>query len=250
MPLVGSTAYGTAGSITSLVRSLLNDSPGNWATDTVLLPYLNSAYRTCQRKIANAGGGGFVEDNIQVVVSAVPAAQQDPGTQVVLNDASAPPNQLPANLLIPLKLRERPNGSAQDFDDMVNLTNKGGLPSRIQGPTLDVWEWRTDGIYFIGATQDTQIDMRYQSAFPDLSGPTDVVLIRGAQEALAYGTAGLAGLARGSPLAEQMENLFTDVLEDLVLENVRANQVSGVRRRAYGSRSGARRGRMWPLDSP
>jgi hypothetical protein len=45
MPVVGTTAYNTAGQITALVRSLLNDAAGNLFTDTVLLPYVNSAYR-------------------------------------------------------------------------------------------------------------------------------------------------------------------------------------------------------------
>ena len=48
MPVVGSSAYNTAGQITSLVRSLLNDAQSNLFTDTVLLPYANSAYRKAQ----------------------------------------------------------------------------------------------------------------------------------------------------------------------------------------------------------
>jgi len=53
MPVVGTTAYNTAGQITSLVRSLLNDAAGNLFTDAVLLPYVNSAYRKAQRALAN-----------------------------------------------------------------------------------------------------------------------------------------------------------------------------------------------------
>ena len=49
MPVVGSSAYNTAGQITSLVRALLNDAQGNLFTDAVLLPYANSAYRKTQR---------------------------------------------------------------------------------------------------------------------------------------------------------------------------------------------------------
>src|SRR5208282_4374703 len=75
MPVVGSSAYNTAGQITSLVRSLLNDSQGNLFTDTLLLPYLNSAYRKLQRAIGNAGGGGFIQDDVLLVVTAV--AEQD-----------------------------------------------------------------------------------------------------------------------------------------------------------------------------
>jgi hypothetical protein len=214
----------------------LNDALGNVFTDSVLLPYFNSAYRTLQRKIANAGGAGFITDNVLLVVAAVPAAQQDPGTQVAITDATPPPNQLPSNLLVPLKIEERPNLSTQDFQEMVDLTEHGGLPSRQQGATLDQWEWRTDGLYFVGATQGTQIRLRYQAAFPDLTGPTDTILIRNAQEALAYITAGLAGMARGSPLAEQMENLATDYIEDVIVYNVRRQQNTGTRRRAYSSR--------------
>lgn len=206
-------------------------------TDSVLTPYCNSVYRTIQRKIANAGGGEFVTDGVLLVVKAVPTISQDPGTQTVINDATAPPNQLPSNLLVPRKLWERPNTSNQDFVEMTDLTNHGGLPSRIQGISLDVWEWRTDGIYFIGATQDTQIRLRYTAAFPDLTGPTDIILVRGAQECIAQGAAAQAGMARGSPLAQEMEGLFTDSLEDVILENVKGNQNTGTRRRSFRSRS-------------
>src|ERR1700677_1801088 len=142
MPLIGSSPYGTAGACMSLVRSLVNDVNQNWATNAILLPYLNAAYLDVQFDIANAGGDEFITDNIQVVLPAVPANQQNPGTQAVINSATAPPNQLPANLLVPKELWERPNGSAYDFVPMTNLTNKGGLPSRLQGTTLGVWEWR------------------------------------------------------------------------------------------------------------
>lgn len=237
MPLVGSSAYNTAGQITSLMRSLLNDAAGNWATDTVLLPYANSAYRTVQRKIANAGGGGFINDDVELVILAVPAAQQDPGTQVVLNDATPPPNQLPSDLITPLKIWERPNLSTIDFVEMTDMTLHGGLPSQIQTQALQMWEWRDDGVYFIGATQDTQIRLRYQKAYPDLTGPTDVILVRNAQEAIAYAAVGLSGLARGSPLAEKIDTLATDAIEDVIQQNVRRNQNAGVRRQPFRARS-------------
>jgi len=140
MPVVGSSAYNTAGQITSLVRSLLNDTQGNLFTDAVLLPYANSAYRKLQRALGNAGGGGFIQDDVLLVVTAI--AQTDTSLQVAITDATAPPNQLPTDLLVPLKIWERPNGSAQDFLEMVDLTRHGGLPSRAQDLTLGVWEWR------------------------------------------------------------------------------------------------------------
>ena len=200
MPVVGSSAYNTAGQITSLVRSLLNDAQGNLFTDAVLLPYANSAYRKLQRALGNAGGGGFIQDDVPLVVAAV--ATTDTSLQVSITDATAPPNQLPTDLLVPIKFWERAAGSSE-FCEMVDLTRHGGLPSRAQDVNLSVWEWRADGLYFLGATQDTQIRLRYAKAYPDFTDATSAVLIRNAQEAIAYATAALAGWSRGSPLAQK-----------------------------------------------
>ena len=236
MPVVGSSAYNTAGQITSLVRSLLNDAAGNLFTDAVLLPYLNSGYRKVQRAIGNAGGGGFIQDDALLVVAAV--AGQDASLQVSLSDATAPPNQLPTDLLVPLKIWERPNLSTQEFDEMVDLTLHGGLPSRVQDVVLSVWEWRADGLWFVGATQDTQIRLRYLKAYPDFTDATSPVLVRNAQEALAYATAALAGWARGSPLAEKWDDAAADAIEDLVVAAVRREQQTARRRRPFSARSG------------
>jgi hypothetical protein len=193
-------------------------------TDAVLLPYVNSAYRKLQRALGNAGGGGFLTDNVTLIVPAV--TTPDPSLQVSITDSTPPPNQLPTDLLLPSKMWERPNASTQDFIEMVDLSQHGGLPSRAQGLTLSVWEWRGDGVYFLGATQDTQIRLRYLKAYPDFTDATSPVLVRNAQEAIAYATAALAGWARGSPLAEKWDEAASDALEDLVAAAVRREQQS------------------------
>jgi hypothetical protein len=236
MPVVGSSAYNTAGQITALVRSLLNDSQGNLFTDAVLLPYANSAYRKLQRALGNAGGGGFIQDDALLVVPAVGAA--DTSLQVSITDTTAPPNQLPTDLLVPLKIWERANLSADEFVEMVDLSQHGGLPSRAQDVVLSVWEWRADGIYFLGATQDVQIRLRYAKAYPDFTDATSPVLVRNAQEAIAYATAALAGWARGSPLAQRWDDAASDAMEDLVIAAVRREQQSSRRRRPFSARSG------------
>jgi hypothetical protein len=236
MPVVGSSAYNTAGQITSLVRSLLNDAQGNLFTDTVLLPYANSAYRKLQRTLGNAGGGGFIQDDVLLVVTAVNAV--DTSLQVSITDATAPPNQLPTDLLVPIKIWERASGSSDEFDEMVDLTRHGGLPSRAQSLNLSVWEWRADGVYFLGATQDTQIRLRYAKAYPDFTDATSAILIRNAQEAIAYATAALAGWSRGSPLAQKWDDAASDAIEDLVIGAVRREQQSSHRRRPFSARSG------------
>ena len=108
----------------------------------------------------------------------------------------------------------------------------------MQDVTLSVWEWRADGLYFLGATQDTQIRLRYVKAYPDFTDATSPVLIRNAQEAIAYATAALAAWARGSPLAEKWDDAAADAIEDLVSAAVRREQQSARRRRPFSARSG------------
>ncbi|HTC64373.1 MAG TPA: hypothetical protein VK709_16150 [Candidatus Saccharimonadales bacterium] len=236
MPVVGTTAYNTAGQITALVRSLLNDAAGNLFTDTVLLPYVNAAYRKAQRTLANVQSGSFLTDNVLLVVSAVPAV--DASVQVSITDATAPPNQLPTDLLVPVKIWERANLSTDDFVEMVDLTDHDGLPSEPQGQALLYWEWRADGLYFLGATQDTQIRLRYQKSYPDLVDATSPVLIRNSQEALAYAAAAMAGAARGAPQAERWDAAAVDALEDLLVRATQREQQTGRRRRPFSSRAG------------
>jgi hypothetical protein len=236
MPVVGTTAYNTAGQITALVRSLLNDAAGNLFTDPVLLPFVNSGYRKAQRALANVQSGSFLSDNVLLVVQAVTAV--DPSVQVSITDATAPPNQLPPDLLVPVKIWERANLSSDDFAEMVDLTDHDGLPSEAQGQALRYWEWRADGIYFLGATQDTQIRLRYQKSYPDLTDATSPVLIRNAQEALAYAAAAMAGAARCSPQALRWDAAAADALEDLVVRATQREQQTGRRRRPFSSRAG------------
>jgi len=227
---------GAAGQVTSLVRSLLNDAEGNLFTDSVLLPYANAAYRKVQRALANIQSGSFLSDNVLLMVPAV--AGTDPSLQVSITDATAPPNQLPIDLLVPLKLWERASGSSDDFIEMTDLTDHGGLPSQPQGLALEYWEWRADGLYFIGATQDTQIRLRYEKAYPALADATSAVLVRDAVETIAYFTAAMAAAARGAPQAARWDGAGSDGLEDLLLRATQREQYSGRRRRPYTSRQG------------
>ena len=235
MPVVGSSAYNTAGQITAIIRSLLNDSAGNLFTDGLLMPYVNSAYRKVQRALAAAGQETFLVDDVLLVVEAVTSV--DPSLQVVIDDSTAPPNQLPTDLLVPLEVWERPNQSSVDFVRVEDVTTNGGLPAAGQGSSLNVWEWRADGLWFVGATQDTQIRLRYQKSFPDFSDGTSVVLIRNAQEAIAYSGAAMAALARGSPLAASWEKAAQDALEDLTVTAVRRDQRVARRRLPFSARN-------------
>lgn len=240
MPVIPSSSYPQLSQITSLVRSLLNDVPGNVFSDAVLAPYAQMAYRRVNKAIGNISGASFIKDNALLIVAAVNPA--DASVQVSVTDTTAPPNQLPVDLLIPLKLWERRNGSTDSFQEMTDLTDEGGLPSQPQAQNLIFWEWRGDGLYFIGATQDTQIRIRYQATSPDITDASSVVLLRDGQNAIALLTAALAGLARGSPLAAVMKEQGEDALEAMKDAVVHQMQYQVRRRRPYSSRD-----RTYPL---
>jgi hypothetical protein len=205
-------------------------------TDAVLMRYTNSGYRKVRRAVSNVGKPTLIRDDVLLVVPAI--AQADPSLQVSITDSTAPPNQLPVDLLEVLKIWERPNGSSQEFMEMDDLTNKGGLPSRNQEQTLDIFEFRGDGIYFLGATQDTQIRLRYKAGFVNLTDGSSVLLLRDCQEAVAFTTAAIIGASRGSPFAEKWDTAAVDAIEDLILDATRQNQRRPTRRRPFSSRSG------------
>jgi hypothetical protein len=222
--------------ISSGRSDIVGTGTGAVFTDFVLLPYINSSYRTLQRALAMAGSPLFRTDDILLVVTAVPSA--DASVQVVINDATPAPNQLPQDLLEPMKLWERQNLTNDVFVEMINLTYQGGLPSRQQDSRLVEWEWRSDGIYFVGALVDTQIRIRYRKALPDLVDGNSTILIRNSQEAMAFYAASQAGASRGSPVAQTWETMAEDAKDKLVAAAVRQQQFSPRRRRPYGARRG------------
>lgn len=238
MPVLSSSAYTNIAAIGALVRALLNDQPGNVFSDQFILPFMQIAYRKINKTLGNINSATYIQDGVLLTVPAVAAI--DPSAQVSITDATAAPNQLPTDLLVPIKVWERPLGSNDDFQEMTDLSEMGGLPSQPQGSSLNFWEWRMDGIYFIGATVDTQIRIRYQSTPGDVTGPLASVLLRDGQNAMALLTAALAGLTRGSPLSANYLEMGTDALEAMKDTAVQSMQSQTRRRKPYSSRNGSR----------
>ncbi len=236
------------------MRSLCNDSQGQLFTDSYLLNYINSAYRQVQIALMNVGKQTFTEDEYIVTIPAI--ALLDPGLQVVLafdgltGNVPNPTNTitLPENMLEPLQLWERPTGSTDDFIPMINMTSHGGLPSLPQVFNLRWWEWRQDQLNFVGAQQDTDIRMRFNMGYPNLtinnagqiSGTLNVLW---ALDAVAYLAAFMTLNPRGSPLAAGYATVAQDFIDKLVNQEARAQQHAGpYRRRGFSSRYGTGRG--------
>jgi hypothetical protein len=133
-----------------------------------------------------------------------------------------------------VKLWERSNGSSDDFMEMTDLTDHDGLPSEPKGQTLRFWESRAAGLYFLGATQDTQIRLRYQKSYPDLTDSTSPDSSGAGGPCLHCRRDG----GSGAPQAERWDVDAIGATGNLVTHAAQREQQIGRRRRPFSSRAG------------
>lgn len=229
MPVVPTTAYSQAEDALNLARALVNDTAGAVFTDTLLMPLLNSAYRSLQRELAEAGVSVLAEQQDLDL-------QPDPATGVTpieISDTSTP--QLPTDCLVPHMLWERATANTTDvFAPMEKFTSGGGMLNLQPSTYLRLWEWREDKIHLIGATQAITVRIRYEKVLPQLTQGTDPVQIRAATDPLAFATAALAARSRGArALAQDLLGAAQMAIENLIERYVRPEQVKGRRRMPY-----------------
>jgi len=229
MPVVPTTAYSQAEDALNLARSLVNDSAGAVFTDTLLLPFLNSAYRGLQRELAESGVSALAEQQ-DLELDTDPTSGITP---TEISDVSSP--QLPTDCLAPHMLWERATANTTDvFVPMEKFTSGGSMLNLQPSTYLRLWEWREDKVNLIGATQSITVRIRYEKVLPLLTLGTDPVQIRSATDPLAFATAALAARSRGArALAQDLLGTAQMATEKLIERNVRPEQLKGRRRMPY-----------------
>jgi hypothetical protein len=230
MPVVPTTAYSQAEDALSLARALMNDTAGTVFTDTLLMPFLNSAYRGLQRELAENGVSILIEQqDIDLDVDPTTGS-----TNTEISDASSP--QLPSDCLMPHMLWERATPNTSDVFVPMEKFMSGGSMLNLQPSTyLRLWEWREDKINLIGATQAMTVRVRYEKVLPELTLGTDPIQIRSSTDPLAFATAALAARSRGArALAQDLLATAQMATENLIERYVRPEQTKGRRRRPYG----------------
>jgi len=229
MPVVPTTAYSQAEDALNLARSLVNDAAGAVFTDTLLMPFLNSAYRGLQRELAECGVSVLAEQQ-DLELDADPTSGVTP---TEISDVSSP--QLPTDCLAPHMLWERATANTTDvFVPMEKFTSGGGMLNLQPSTYLRLWEWREDKVNLIGATQSITVRIRYEKILPLLTLGTDPVQIRSATDPLAFATAALAARSRGArALAQDLLGTAQMATENLIERYVRPEQLKGRRRMPY-----------------
>src|SRR5256885_1648128 len=146
---------------------------GDWATDTVLLPLANKAYRKVQARLAQNGSKSMTTE---VYLTLAANATQ-------LLDTTDPP--LPADFLAPRKLSERISGSGLAYVQMDPVNVLPSFPDSSVRNVNAIFAWFEDGIYFPGSVNAMDVRLRYFVAFPDISDGVGQFTIRGSQDAIA-----------------------------------------------------------------
>lgn len=253
MPILPSTAYVTAETVLNRIRMILNDSEvagGDVLTDTAPFTFdvLNSAFERVQKELAIFGVETYATETWMLAVP-VPLVS-DPEARVIINDQgtstiypsgvgntfSLTP-QLPTDLVVPLILWERQNGT-NNFTGPKMKQMPDGLLNMIQQTFLVDWQWLNDGIYLRGALQVQDLKMRYEKQLLQLAAVTDPVPIRGVLNAVARAGAQVFCESRGGAVSPLFAKEAADEIFLLQAISTRRRQRRQVRRKPYSGRGG------------
>jgi len=176
-PATGATPYDYVSTILNTVKTRLNSLNGA-AADVLISnqPYMqqvfNTAYRKLQMFLANFGYSKFTKETILTGLAA--KTSSDPAVQVSLDwngydngtvvDTSI---ALPQDLIIPMFLWQRPTGSNAPFTQMVQWLD--GMPNIQQTAWNQIWDWRNDTIYMVGANYPMDLRILFAYFLPDLA---------------------------------------------------------------------------------
>ena len=250
---VQTSVYPSVQEIMDLARTFVNDAfrggAGRILTDnsSFALPYINSALRTLQDKLANNGVSNFVKDNYQML-GVPPVAQANAGVQCYIdwtgyfNGTQVYPNiTLPTDMLVPLDLRERQAGNQQEQFCRMKQPQMG-IPSRNQIGIMSEWEWRNDQIALVGATAPRDLQLRYEARLPLIGANANFseakVNIRDSADAMAWRIAYLYATARGAPQAATLNQEFEAAAARIIIRNTRRDQRIQFRRGEFGDGNG------------
>jgi hypothetical protein len=257
-------SYPSLENIMNLARSIVNDTTagvtntpgeGNILTDNPTIApfaqqFLNSAIREVYRELANIGDPELIVDNwivkgLTPVNGAGGLAGPDPAVQVQLTTQGYfdgtninPIVLLPQNMMYPLRLWERQNGTNNPFQDMHQP--EFGLPSRNQTTCLIEWEWRENMLCFVGATETRDVRMRFIQALPQFFGTTinyaiTYVPIQDSIDAIAYKLAFKYEAMLGSPQLAQTQKDSVEQMRQLKSAITRRMQTIEFYRQPFGS---------------
>lgn len=259
MPLPPTTTpgYDTADTALNFARASANDAGFSIAgsplqlgdTAPATFTFLNLGWRRLQVVMTNNGIGTFVKT--QVITNVPVVGTTDPGLFCYLNFYGFfdgvnffPPQFggtiIPSDMVCPLRLWERPSGQQKPFMPMYQAHD--GLTQRGKSLYLTEWNWETDQINLIGATQVMDLQLRYNSWLADIVpdtnglGTNPIPLLR-AGPALGAFTAAAYALSRGAPAAETLFTMGDEHVKQMMTTTQRMKQRGSHRKQPFSRRA-------------
>jgi hypothetical protein len=252
LPAVGTTPYDQCENVLQLARAMANDAAlsiaGNVLSDTQ--PYvfilLDGAFRALRKMLTSEGVSTFSKTVIVQGLTpvAAPGGIVDPTIQVqlsytgyydgVLNHGNP---TLPPDLLEPLELWERQNGTQNKWNPLRPASDSINTSS--QGTTFGEWLWETDILFLPGATLTNDIKIKYLYKMAMLTAPNQPVPIKDCMEALAALFVAFAARSRGgSAVAADYEAQARIFVKGMVNPTARREGYANFQRKPFRSHGG------------
>lgn len=169
----------TAGDVMTAVRALLNDTAGQYYSDTVQIPYLQMALMELREylELSNSPVTNYT-DTVLVV----------PAGTVLINYITTP--ALPSDLIDIRQLWFRPTGDGP----YVPLTRRDFLPHWVDGQDLNsflFWAWYDNAIHLPSSSQDNDLKLDYIKQIAEIVDANSQIALINGQSFLNYRTAAL-----------------------------------------------------------
>ena len=213
----------TAGDVMSAVRSLLNDSAGQYYTNTVQIPYL---------KIALSELREYLELSNSPVTNYVEAILTIPAGTTLISYITTP--ALPSDLIEIRQLWYRPTGTGP----YVPLRQREFLPHWQDGQDLYsflYWAWYDNALHLPASSQINDLKLDYMRQIDNVVDENSQLSLINGQSFLNYRTAALCAryVKRDKEAADDMDINAQTSLDRTVAIESKGKQAIQTRRRPF-----------------
>lgn len=227
----------TLQSVTSLVQKLLGDYDRGLWEEQILTPFVNSAYEDLVDRLRDASVEA-AKFRQEFTVNAGVTNLVRIGNVVVTSYEQA---ILPENTITPDALWDNDVGTT-GLQGFILMTGPTTLPNVPQTSVLRYWDWsgspsnpsvfpQENIIRLVGATQARRVMMDYYGELVPVHFLTDLILIKGSTNALAYLVAANVAYSRGQVQEAQGFYARADgFIRSMINQEIKAQQAVPSRR--------------------
>jgi hypothetical protein len=213
--------------VNNLVRALVDDQRGSFATPEYILPFAKLA-------MGELSKGALENPNLGQLYATVILPNKPNGATDFKSDFVVGGQlELMSDVV---SVKERSTGGTRSEQDWMWMDRVQDIPSFNQGAFNSYFAWRGDNILIPGCNQ--AMDFRVFGKFlpKPFTGP-DSPIIPGVQEILAYRAAGVIAASRSNPgMADRWEGKANILTDEFFNNAIMEMQNLRTRNRAYSSR--------------